>query len=102
MDRWAIEIDRADITRATIVEEPAELLPAGTVEVAVELVAMTANNVTYAALGGPSGLFGNDTGYWDFFADRDAPGRLPVWGFATVAPDRIRIGRSAAPDRRVE
>lgn len=91
MDRWAIDIDRADITRATLVEEPAAELPDGSVEVAVELVAMTANNVTYAALGAPSGLFGNDTGYWDFFADRDAPGRLPVWGFATVT-------RSELPD----
>lgn len=84
MDRWAIDIDRDDITRAQPAPDPELPLPAGAVEVAVELVALTANNITYAALGRPSGLLGEDAGYWDFFADRGAPGRLPVWGFATV------------------
>jgi Protein of unknown function (DUF2855) len=49
---------------------------------------MTANNVTYAVLGKPVGLLGHDKGYWDFFANRGAPGRLPVWGFATVTESR--------------
>src|SRR3546814_3641711 len=49
---------------------------------------MTANNITYAVFGKPSGLFGNDQGYWDFFAERDEPGRLPVWGFATVTESK--------------
>lgn len=84
MERWAIDIDRADITRAAIVHPPAPALAAGEVELALELAAMTANNVTYAALGGPGGPLGADVGYWDFFADRDSPGRLPVWGFASV------------------
>lgn len=84
MNRWAIDIDRNDIAHAAIVAAREIPLPEGGIEVAVDLFALTANNVTYAALGKPSGLFGNDTGYWDFFADRDAPGRLPVWGFATV------------------
>jgi hypothetical protein len=84
MDRWAIDIDRDDIAQAAIVADPEAPLPEGAIEVAIDLFALTANNVTYAALGKPSGLFGNDTGYWDFFADREAPGRLPVWGFATV------------------
>jgi hypothetical protein len=84
MDRWAIDIDRDDIAEAALIAEPEAPLPPGAIEVAVDLFAITANNVTYAALGKPVGLFGNDTGYWDFFAERDAPGRLPVWGFATV------------------
>ena len=41
---------------------------------AIDLYAMTANNVTYAVFGKPLGLFGNDQGYWDFFAERDAAG----------------------------
>src|SRR3546814_20196186 len=49
---------------------------------------MTANNITYAVFGKPSGLFGNDPGYWDFFTERDEPGRLPVWGFATVTASK--------------
>lgn len=86
--RWAIDIDRDTITDARIVANPEAELPEGAVEVAIDLYAMTANNITYAVFGKPMGLFGNDQGYWDFFAERDAPGRLPVWGFATVTRSR--------------
>lgn len=82
--RWAIDIDRDQIADARIVDVPQADLPDGAIEVTIDLYAMTANNVTYAVFGKPLGLFGNDKGYWDFFADRDVPGRLPVWGFATV------------------
>ena len=96
MKRWAIDIDRDDITRATIVAEAEAPLADGAIEAAIDLFAMTANNVTYAALGKDVGLFGpGGGGYWDFFADRDAPGRLPVWGFATVtrsSVDGIALG----------
>ncbi|WP_309601694.1 DUF2855 family protein [Sphingomonas sp.] len=83
--RWAIDIDRDDIAKAALVDEPAIDLAPGEVEVRVECFAMTANNVTYAALGKPIGLFPNGKGYWDFFSPGgEGPGRLPVWGFATV------------------
>jgi hypothetical protein len=90
MNRWAIDIDRAAIDRAALVDDPETPLAAGEIEVAPVLIAITANNVTYAALGEPMGLLGSDGGYWDFFGPRDAPGRLPVWGFA-------RVTRSAHP-----
>ncbi len=80
---WAIDIDRDDVTRAEVVATETEVGP-GEILMQIDQFAMTANNVTYAVFGKPAGLFGNDQGYWDFFADRDAPGRLPVWGFATV------------------
>lgn len=86
--RWAIDIDRDQIADARIVGLPEADLPDGAVEVTLNLYAMTANNVTYAVFGKPLGLFGNDQGYWDFFAERDAPGRLPVWGFATVSASK--------------
>lgn len=89
MKRWAIDIDRDDITHATVANAPEQPLSEGEVEVAVELFAMTANNVTYAALGKPLGFLGPDAGYWDFFGDRDAPGRLPVWGFARVTRSTV-------------
>lgn len=94
---WAIDIDREDIAQAKLVADPPVLLAAGQVRVALGSYAMTANNITYAVFGKPSGLFGNDQGYWDFFAERDAPGRLPVWGFATVtetAAEGIAVGDS--------
>ena len=92
---WAIDIDRDDITQARLVADQAAPLAAGQVRVHIDSYAMTANNITYAVFGKPSGLFGNDQGYWDFFAEPDAPGRLPVWGFATVtnsATDGISVG----------
>jgi hypothetical protein len=95
--RWTIGIDRDDVRAAALEPLPAADLAAGQIEVAIDLYAMTANNVTYAVFGKPSGLFGNDQGYWDFFAERDTPGRLPVWGFATVTQSRcegIAVGDS--------
>lgn len=86
---WAIDIDRDDIGKAELVDEAPAPLASGQIRVHVDLYALTANNITYALFGKPSGLLGpdkdgEDQGYWDFFAERGAPGRLPVWGFATV------------------
>jgi Protein of unknown function (DUF2855) len=85
---WAIDIDRDDVAKAAVVPESLSA-GEGQIVVAVDSYAMTANNVTYAVFGKPVGLFGNDQGYWDFFAERDAPGRLPVWGFATVTESHV-------------
>lgn len=93
--RWTIDIDRNDITQAILTAETPAPIEAGQVRVRVDLYAMTANNITYAVFGKPAGLFGNDQGYWDFFAERDEPGRLPVWGFATVtesAAEGVAVG----------
>ena len=83
MSAWAINIDRDDVTKTEVVTAETSV-GHGEVLVQIDSYAMTANNVTYAVFGKPSGLFGNDQGYWDFFAERNEPGRLPVWGFATV------------------
>jgi Protein of unknown function (DUF2855) len=83
MSDWAINIDRDDVTKTEMVTADTSV---GHKEILVQIdsYAMTANNVTYAVFGKPAGLFGNDQGYWDFFSERGEPGRLPVWGFATV------------------
>lgn len=58
--------------------EAGPLLP-GHARLAVDAFALTANNVTYAA-------FGEAMKYWNFFPSAmPAYGRVPVWGFATVA-----------------
>lgn len=89
---WVIEVDRDDIAKAVLAEAPERALAEGEAEFALDRVALTANNVTYAALGKPNGFLGPDAGYWDFYApDRAGPGVVPVWGFATVT-------RSAHPD----
>jgi hypothetical protein len=99
-DRWTIAIDRDDIRAATLEPFAEPTLADGEIEVSIDSYAMTANNVTYAVFGKPSPLFppdaaGQAQGYWDFFAERGTPGRLPVWGFATVTQsktDGIAVG----------
>lgn len=50
----------------------------------IDAFALTANNVTYAAFGGPP------MNYWNFFpTDSDTMGRVPVWGFATVSDSSV-------------
>ncbi|MEL7231296.1 MAG: DUF2855 family protein [Pseudomonadota bacterium] len=51
----------------------------GQVRLKVDAFALTANNVTYAAMGGPP------MNYWGFYPTGEkGNGRVPVWGFATV------------------
>lgn len=54
---------------------PAPSLDEGQALFAVERVALTANNVTYAAMG-------ERMGYWRFFPGPAGFGILPVWGYA--------------------
>jgi Protein of unknown function (DUF2855) len=86
---WAINVDRDDVSNTELVAETLPAPAAGQLLVAIECYAMTANNITYAVFGKPSGLFGNHQGYWDFFAERDQPGRLPIWGFAAVVESAV-------------
>jgi hypothetical protein len=74
-------IRRDDLRRTEVREAP----PAGEVALgpgqallAVDAFAFTANNVTYA-------VFGDALRYWEFFPAPEGYGRVPVWGFATVA-----------------
>ena len=57
--------------------EPPEL-EAGQALLEVDSFGLTANNITYAVLG-------DAMKYWKFFPGPDGWGRMPVWGFATVA-----------------
>lgn len=70
------------ITRGNIVATARDNPPLpdvgdGDVLFAVRRVALTANNVTYAAAG-------EMLGYWRFFPAPDGIGLLPVWGFGEV------------------
>jgi hypothetical protein len=54
------------------------------VHVRIDSYALTANNVTY-------GVVGETMKYWSFYPAAAGMGRIPVWGFGTVA-------RSSRPD----
>ena len=64
MGRWQIEIARDDIAQADIAELPDRAPAPGEAEFAIDLVALTANNITYAALGQKTPFLGPDAGYW--------------------------------------
>ena len=77
-----LTIDRHDLHRIRWEEAPARALADGEARLRIVRVALTANNITYAA-------FGEAMHYWDFFPTGDpAWGCIPVWGFAEVAESR--------------
>ncbi len=58
-------------------------LPEGQVWLAIDRVALTTNNITYAA-------FGDSMNYWGFFPTGVADwGHMPVWGFADVIASTV-------------
>lgn len=77
-------VGRTDLRRTAFVpgrQSPATPLEAGQVLVRVDRFALTANNITYGAVG-------DLVGYWSFFPADEGWGRIPVWGFADVAGSR--------------
>ncbi len=87
-------IARGDLHHTTWAPDPDATRPLGDgqIRLAVEQVALTANNITYAA-------FGEAMKYWQFFPSPDpAFGCLPTWGFATVVESRVE---GLEPGRRV-
>ena len=81
MDSWDYLIAKADLTRGELRAAPAVDLSEGEALLAVERFSVTANNVTYAAMG-------DAFGYWSFFPAPEGFGRVPVWGFATVVASK--------------
>lgn len=82
MTSWTLAVDRADLTTTRLAEAPVPQPHDGEAVLRVDRVGMTANNVTYAVLGGPPFR------YWDFFPAPDGWGNVPLWGFAEVAASR--------------
>jgi Protein of unknown function (DUF2855) len=77
-------IDRNDLHRVRFGPDPDGSTPLaeGQARLALEHFALTANNITYAALG-------ETMQYWQFFPAPDpAWGCLPVWGFAVITESR--------------
>lgn len=72
-------------------EYDAPALEEGDVLLAVDTFAITSNNVTYA-------VFGAAMQYWNFFPADDGWGRVPMWGFATVAESKAE---GVVPGQRV-
>ncbi len=77
-----ILVDQSDITKVTLEDVPSRVLAEGEVRLKLESFALTANNVTYAAVGFV-------IGYWRFFpSGQEGQGIVPVWGVAKVVESR--------------
>jgi hypothetical protein len=81
---YDIVVDRNDLASARAIPAPPMEIGADQVHVRIESYALTANNVTY-------GVVGEAMRYWSFYPAAAGLGRIPVWGFGTVA-------RSNRPD----
>jgi hypothetical protein len=75
-------VDLADVNRTKTRSSHCSTTE-GNVLVKVEQFAFTANNMTYALIGGATGW------YWDFFPAPRGWGRIPVWGFGKVVASEI-------------
>jgi hypothetical protein len=73
-----VYVNKAAIGETKLVESPPTPLADDAVRLRIESFAVTANNVTYAAIGD---MFG----YWNFFpTGEDGQGIVPMWGHAIV------------------
>jgi hypothetical protein len=76
-----VHVRKDKLTEATIVSADAGDLAAGAIRLKVESFSVTANNITYAVVGG-------GFGYWNFFPpkadDPEGLGIVPMWGHAVV------------------
>lgn len=82
MTSWTLAVDRADLATTRLAEAPTPDPHDGEAVLRTDRVGVTANNVTYAVLGGPPFR------YWDFFPAAEGWGHVPLWGFAEVAASR--------------
>ena len=76
------QVRRDDLHRVRFEDtEPPELEPRQAL-LSIDSFGMTANNITY-------GVMGDAMKYWEFFPAADGWGRIPVWGFASVAASAV-------------
>lgn len=74
-------VSKSDLGKTRFTETDLGELAEGQVLLQIEKFALTANNITYAVVG-------EQMAYWNFFPTEEGWGRVPVWGFATVAGSR--------------
>ncbi|TWP48467.1 DUF2855 family protein [Lentzea tibetensis] len=79
---WTLQVGRKNLDDVEVVRAETPELNAGEVLLRVDLVGVTANNVTY-------GVLGEDFRYWDFFPANEGRGIVPVWGFADVVSSTV-------------
>ena len=80
-------VNRTDFADVALVSADDAALADGSIRVSIGPWALTANNITYMAVG-------DMIGYWKFFDPKDYGiqmdgfGRMPVWGYAQVTESK--------------
>jgi hypothetical protein len=75
---WALCVARDELSRTAVFKGAVPEITKGEALLRVDRVGLTANNVTYAVLGG------SEFRYWDFFPTEPGWGLVPLWGFADI------------------
>lgn len=75
---YDIVVDRNHLSDVRLSPGSPVAVGADQVHVRIESYALTANNITY-------GVVGEAMSYWSFYPAASGMGRIPVWGFGTVA-----------------
>lgn len=81
---WDLLVRRGEPSATTVVTSRRPDLTEGRVRLAVERYGVSANNVTYALVGGSSPVLS----WLEHFPAREGFVRVPVWGFATIVESR--------------
>ena len=80
-----LQTRRDQLAQTRIVSRPRPTLSTGEVLLRIDRLAVTSNNITYAAFGDVLHLR-----YWDFFPTGDPDwGHMPAWGFASVESSTV-------------
>ncbi|MCE1178396.1 MAG: DUF2855 family protein [Micrococcales bacterium] len=79
---WRLLTRRDDISETRLEEMPVPTAGEGEVVLRLNRIGLSANNITYAALG-------DSFRYWQFFPAEDPWGIVPVWGFADVVESQV-------------
>ena len=80
-----LQTDKSALERTRIVTSELPTLKAGEALLKITDLAITANNITYAAFGDTPHLR-----YWSFFpTEADGWGHMPAWGFAEVVESTV-------------
>lgn len=81
-----LQSDKKALHTTRVVTKPFAGLKPGEALLKIDLLAVTSNNVTYAAFGDVPHLR-----YWSFFptGDDDVWGHMPAWGFANVVESTV-------------
>ena len=89
-EAYDFAVSREDLRDSRILESAGagQEIEDGQILLAVEHFSLTANNVTYGAMG-------EAMNYWEFFPAPEGLGRVPAWGYAEVVAsksDAIEVG----------